>query len=363
MKLKIPFAGVLAGFLLTACTSAVEEPEPFEAYCIPQDFRDRIKIETISSGPVRQDVQLMGSVETNPDKVVNYVSLVKGVVENVNFSLGDVVRKGQVLAELKSSDLTSMQSQLTSIESEISSARRSLKAVESMHADHLASGAELEEANSRLRSLLSEKQRLQADLNLLNAHPARGVFQVKAPASGVITTKSINPGMQVTDESGVLFTVASLDEVWVMANVYATNLQTVAQGMPVEISTASYPGKVFSGSISYLPPVIHESERVLKARIELKNEALRLKPGMLVDVRVLHERRDTAATIAADAVVLYENENYVVVHKGNCDLSIRKIDIIAQNGDKYFVGEGLEAGEQIITQNQLLIFEQLKNFD
>lgn len=363
MKKNIIFLTLAIAMMAHSCNTADDAPLVAEKYCIPENFQDNIEIQTISSGLIREDVQLLGSVETNPDDVVNYVSLVKGVVVNVSFSLGDFVRKGQVLAELKSADLTSMQSQLTSIESEISTARRNLKAVQSMHEDNLASDSELQEANSRLQSLLSEKNRLDSDLQLLNADRSRGVFQIKAPATGVITSKSINAGTQVTEESGTLFTVASLDRVWVMANVYATNLETVKQGMPVQISTASYSDRIFNGRISYLPPIIDENERVLKARIELNNEGQLLKPGMLVDVKVIRQMEDSATVIPADAVVFYENENYIIVYRGGCDLSIRKVDIIAQNGDRYYVREGLQSGERIITQNQLLIFEQLKNFD
>lgn len=331
-------------------------------YCIPADFKAKIKIEEAISAPVTEGIHLMGSVETNPDKVVEYVSLVKGVVAGVYFSLGDAVKKGEVLAELRSAELSALQSQGSSIDAEIQAARRNLQAVQSMHMDQLASDQDLEEARSHLQSLQSEQQRIAADLSLYSANIGKGVFQIKAPASGIITSKSINAGMQISDESGVLFTIASLDNVWIMANVYASNLQSIQVGMSVEISTLSYPGEFFRGKISVLSPVMDENEKVLKARIELSNPNFKLKPGMLVDVTALKEQNHTACAIPLDAIIFSDNENYAVIYNNDCDVSLRKINITAQNDHYYYVDETLKTGEKIITQNQLLIFEQLKNF-
>ncbi len=362
MKLFTIIFIVICSFF--SCKTKDKKPStPHTKYCILPDFKSKIKIDEVITAPVVEDVHLMGSVETNPDKVVEYVSLVKGVVANVYFSLGDAVKKGQVLAELRSAELSSLQSQSASIDAEIQTAKRSLEAATSMHQDKLASDKDLTEAKSRLRSLQSEKQRIAADLGLYSANVGKGVFQIKAPTSGIITEKKINSGMQISDESGVLFTIASLDNVWVMANVYASDLQSIQVGMKVEIFTLSYPGELFKGRISVLSPIMDEHEKVLKARIELTNPNFKLKPGMLVDVSALKEKNQSSNIIPISSIIFSDNENYVIVYKNDCDVSFRKINITAQNDHYYYyVDETLQAGEKIITQNQLLVFEQLKNF-
>ncbi len=363
MKIKLFAISFILVFSISSCKEKIQEPVKITAPCIPQDFKSKIKIETIESIPVTESIHLMGGVETNPDKVVEYVSLVKGIIASVYFSLGDAVQKGQVLAELRSTELSALQSQSASIDAEIQTAQRSLEATQSMHKDKLASDKDLSEAQSRLRSLNSEKQRIDADLSLFSAHVGKGVFQLKAPASGTITSKSINAGMQVSDESGVLFTIAALDNVWVMANVYASNLQSVQSGMDVEISTLSYPGEIFKGKISVLSPVMDEHEKVLKARIELSNPNYKLKPGMLVDVNALKTQNRNANAVPLESIIFSDNNNYIVIYEADCKLSIRKVNIIAQNNRHYYIDDSVKSGERIITQNQLLIFEQLKNFE
>lgn len=362
MRLSVTL--IISIFIFSACTNShnTVQHEP-EVNCLQQEYKKDISIETISMVPVTERVHLMGGVETNPDKVLEYVSLVRGLVSAVNFSLGDAVTKGQVLAEIRSTELSALQSQSSSIEAEIQSARRNLEAVRSMHEDKLASDRDLEEAKSRLQMLQSEKNRTKSDLSLYGADIGKGVFQIKAPASGIITTKSINTGMQISDESGVLFTIASLDNVWIMANVYATNLGSIEQGMPVEITTLSYPDLIFKGKISVLSPVMDEHEKVLKARIELDNTGYKLKPGMVVDVMALKQTEKRAIAIPIDAIVFSDNENYVLDYKDDCHIEIRKIHPIAKNDREYYIQDELKQGDRIVAKNPLLIFEQIRNLN
>lgn len=361
MDIKSLFLGLTLLSLISSCRDKAE-PLSTSGYCIPSDFKEKIKIEEVGTAAVTEGIHLMGSVEANPDHVVEYVSLVNGVIANVYFSLGDAVKKGQVLMELRSADLSTLQAQRLSIDAEIKTATRNLEGIRSMHGDKLASDRDLAEAQSRLQSLQSERQRIEADLSLYSADMSRGVFRIKAPASGIITSKSINPGMQISDESGVLFTIASLEHVWIMANVYASNLRSIQTGMPVQITTLSYPDNIFDGKITHLSPVMDENEKVLKARIALNNPDLKLKPGMVVDIIALKQQDERSCAVSADAIIFSDNRNYVLVYENDCAVSVREIQITAKNDQLYYIDDALSEGEKIITQNQLLIFEQLMNF-
>lgn len=362
MRINLILLAVFTSSILSCSQSEETASDTPTTYCIPAEFKPKLRLAHVVRAPVTEGVHLMGSVESNPDNVVEYVSLVKGIVSSVNFSLGDKVEKGQVLAELRSAELSALQSQSASIEAEIQSAKRNFEAVQSMHTDQLASDNDLAEASSRLQSLQSEKKRIAADLSLYGANIGKDVFQLKAPASGIITTKAINPGLQISDERGILFTIASLENVWIMTNVYASNLEAIQAGMPVKISTLSYPGEIFEGRIAVLSPVMDEQEKVLKARIVLDNPGLKLKPGMLVDVTALRDRHQQANAIPPQAMLFSDNEYYVVVYKDDCDLAVRKITLIAQNARYAYVDESsLQPGEKVLIENQLLIFEKLKN--
>src|SRR5690606_17779260 len=157
-----------------------------------------------------------------------------------------------------------------------------------------------------------------------------------------------------------LFTVSGLNDVWVMANVYATDMQLVQQGMDVQIRTLAYPGEIFHGRISALPQVFDSQERVLKARIVISNENLRLKPGMSADIAVARRTGETAVALPADAVIFDDNQYFAVVYGGDCDLQLRRISLVARDNRWCFVSDGLKAGECVIIENHLLIYEKIK---
>src|SRR5690554_6865686 len=261
----------------------MEVPEENDPYCLEGSFKEQIEFKVADIQPVTEGIHLTGAVETNPDKVINFVSLVGGIISKTNFSLGEEVTEGQVLAELRSTELSSLESELARLESQIKVAQKNLTAIQSMYDDGISSKKDLTEAKSELAIFKSEKQKVKTNLDLFSASAEKGVFQIKAPTSGIVTAKTISPGTQISAEGEPLFTISDLSEVWIMVNIYATNVQNVATGMEVNITTLSYPDVTFKGKINAISQVLDSEAKVLKARIVLENKDLKLKPGMLVD--------------------------------------------------------------------------------
>lgn len=337
-------------------TSVQKEP-----YCLSSEFKTQTDLTTVTMEPVTDGIHLTGAVESNPDRVVRFTSLVEGIISKTYFSLGDEVKKGQVLADLQSSELSGLQSDLRNIRSETQVAQKHLESVESMYNDGIASEKDLLEAQTQLEIQKSEERKVISNLELYSGSEESGVFQLRAPNSGVITSKSIAEGARVTSDGEPLFTISDLSDVWVMVNIYATNVQHIDTGMKVTLESLSYPDVMFEGEISGISQVLDEDAKVLKARIVLENPDFKLKPGMLVDVIALKDRNMTAVSIPTKAMVFDDNQNYVVVYKDDCDLEIRKVDILSANNGFTFLKSGVEENEQIIVKNPLLVYEQLNN--
>lgn len=346
--------------LLGACGKKEKEAEVADKkFCIDESFKSRIALHTAELQTVTEGIHLTGSVEANPDKVVSYVPLVSGIVTTTFFSLGDRVTKGQVLAEMRSIELSEMSTSMASLDSRIKAAQSNLTSVQSMFDDGIASRKDLTEAISELEVLKVERARTEKDMSLYSGNSSKGVFQIKAPATGIITEKNVNPGEQISGGGESLFTISDLNNLWVMINIYATNVNKISNGMDVNITTLSYPDEIFKGLISQISPVFDEEARVLKGRVILPNGDFKLKPGMLVDVTALKKTNKQAVGIPTSAIVFSDNQYYVLVYKSECNIEVRKITIEARNESTTFISEGLEAGEQIISKNQLLVFESL----
>lgn len=341
-----------------------QEQEPAEitetAFCINDKLKSTTIVDTLHERQISQHLTLTGEISYNPDKVVRFVSLVEGIAATVNFSLGDYVNQGQVLASIKSPELNTLWAEKINLENQLKAAEREYAATKGMYDDHIASERDLMVAQGEVNKLRAELDNVAATLALFNPNPAQGTFEIIAPRSGYVVEKNINIGMQISDGED-LFTLSELDEVWVMLNVYATDMQFVQEGMEVAIHTLAYPNEVFSGKISALSQVFDAEERVLKGRVVLPNKALKLKPGMSADIIVEKLSTQTATAVPAAAVIFDNNQHFAVVYHSDCDLAVRNISFLAKDNQWYFVDEGLTSGEQVITQNHLLIYEQIKS--
>jgi cobalt-zinc-cadmium efflux system membrane fusion protein len=360
---KLIGIGVLILVLYSCRTenSNSEKPENTE-FCLNDYYKEKTAFEQPVLQAVTEGIPLTGAVETNPDKVVHFMSLVNGVISNTWFSVGDRVSKGQVLAELKSTELSNLQAELKYVDVRLRVAEKKLQSVKSMFEDGLATQKDFNDAESDLEILQAEKQKIVANLQFFSASSEKGVFQIKAPATGIVTAKSIVPGTQISAEGESLFTISDLNEVWIMVNVYATNVKNIKTGMSVNITTLSYPDEVFKGKIGAISQVYDEEARVLKARVVLPNPDLKLKPGMVVDVTALKPGDSEALSVPTKSVVFDENQNYVIIYKSDCDMEIRKVDILTKNNGTTYISEGLQPQEKIVSVNPLLVYEHLKNF-
>lgn len=358
-KFIIPISFVL---LLISCKNEEEvTTTQVEKYCLNEKSKSITEIETVGKQAVTERIHLIGSIESNPDKVVHFVSLVNGIVSKTYFSLGDNVNKGQVLAELQSTELSSLQAELRSLTSQIEVAKIDLKAKEQMFKDGISSNRDLMEAQNNLRVLEAEKQKVQSNLNLFSASASKNVFQIKAPASGIVTAKNINSGSTVTNEGVTLFSISDLNNVWAMANIYSTDIAHISTGMEVEIKTISYPDEIFRGKIDVISQVLDDNAKVLKARIALDNEGFKLKPGMIADITALKKTDKQMIAVPTSCLVFFNGKNYVLVYKDDCHIEAREVMIKSKGNGTTYIESGLNENEKIITKNQLLIFEALNN--
>lgn len=357
----LPIALIL---LVCGCAKKQEEEkkESTETFCLTPTLKEKISIETVQMQPVTESFSLTGNVAYNADDVVQFSSLVNGLITNTFFSLGDYVKKGQVLAEIKSTELNSLQAERKSLQSQLLVAKRKLQATKSMYENEIASQSDLISGQSEVDVLKSSIENVEQNLALYSASSEKSVFQIKAPVSGYIVSKSMSPGTQINDNDGPLFTISNLSEVWVMVNIYSMNLKDVHEGMDVKITTPAYPDLVFDGKIAKLSQVFETDEHVLKARIVMNNSNLKLKPGLTADVLINKKvnQKDMVA-VPAKALIFDNNQNYILVYKDDCHLERRLINPTIKNKDFIYFENGLEVGEKVIVKNHLLISEQLKD--
>jgi cobalt-zinc-cadmium efflux system membrane fusion protein len=367
---------MLAGtIILNSCGN--KKTENADTNGINKAFLENVKTVKVVMSNLEQGLILTGKVEYDPDKIISYTSLVSGIIEKTYFSLGDKVQKGQSLLDIRSSELSGLQSEQIALETELKVAQRELKTAQSLYDDNMLSEIELLEVQGRVRQAQADLEKIKSDMTVMGTSKGNGIFSIKSPMTGHIVGKNASSGSTLSAEGDPVFTVADLSTVWITANVYASDLLFVSEGMDVEITTLSYPDEVFSGKINTLSQVFDPEEKVLKARIVMNNKELKFKPEMSVMVKLKSKKPPLTPpkgedksplrgagglfpSIPSDALIFDDNRYFVVVENKPKEYKIREVTLQGHHDKTTYIASGLSENESIVVNNQLLIYSGLK---
>ncbi|QJD80888.1 efflux RND transporter periplasmic adaptor subunit [Spirosoma rhododendri] len=351
---------VVLGAFLSACGSSAT---PEQANRPARKHLDLLRSATLDTARLERtnnELSLTGKVSFNQDQVVKVFPLVGGHIEALRVDLGDYVKKGQVLAIIRSGDLADLEQAAVTARGELAVAQKNMQVTEGMNKAGFSSERDLVASREQLQAAKGEVNRVTERRRILGGSGSS--YVVKAPMSGFIVEKSASAGMELrSDDPENLFTISNLDRVWVLANVYESDLSHVHEGDPALITTISYPDKVFKGHIDKIFNVLDPGSKTMKVRVTLDNADYRLKPEMFANVNVTYAGKDERVTIPAGAVVFDKNRNYVVTVDRQHNPVVREVSLYRTVGDKTYLTGGLAPGDRVVSRNQLLIYNALGN--
>ncbi|MVM41460.1 efflux RND transporter periplasmic adaptor subunit [Spirosoma sp. HMF3257] len=357
---------ITVGLILANGLSSCDSTAQKSAETTPPTVRQETKLlataafDTAKYENARNELNLTGKITFNQDQVVKVFPLVGGHIETLKADLGDYVKKGQTLAVIRSGDLADLEQQSVEAKGQLSVAQKNLQVAEDMTKAGLSSQRELVASQEQLLAAKGEVNRVSERRRIVGGTGA--VYIVKAPVSGFIVEKTASQGMELrSDDPENLFTISNLDHVWVLANVYESDLANVKEGDQATITTLSYPDKIFHGRIDKIFNVLDPDSKTLKVRVTLNNADYRLKPEMFANVSVTYAGRDKRVAIPANAVVFDKNRNFVVMVNDKNQPLVREVDIYKSIGTKTYLAGGLAPGDRVVTNNQLLIYNALGN--
>jgi cobalt-zinc-cadmium efflux system membrane fusion protein len=246
-------------------------------------------VATAAPEPAAPELVLSGEIAADGNRTARVFPLVGGQVVRVGAELGDEVRQGQVLAVLKSNEIADLQNQHTAGTADLAVARKNLSVAEELYQAGLAAEQDVYKARTEVARATGNDTRNQRQLGVYSIAKS-GLNELRAPLAGYVIEKNLAPGLRFTTANmQTAFTVANLDSVWVMANVFEADLDRVHKGQALEITTLSYPDKPLRGRIDKVFHVLDHDSKVMKVRCTLPNPGHQLKPGMHAQVRVLTE--------------------------------------------------------------------------
>ncbi len=298
--------------------------------------------------PLRHTIRAVGMVVPDKGRNWQFVSRVDGYVQKLNVtSPGEIAEKDAPLMSIYSPDLLTSEREFVELlrmrdEARTKDARETPdKLIESAKRRlHLwnVTDAQIDE--------LQRTRKPQENLTLLS--PFRGIVQSVPVDQG--------KGVKVGD---MLVEVADLSVVWVWAEFYENELPMLKIGQKIDITTKSYPGQDFEGTLSLINPFLDEMKRTAKVRIDIPNPEFKLRPGMYVNAELAMDMGE-ALTVPVSAIMPTGERNIVFVDKGEGKLEPRIVRLGSKYGDLYQVHSGLQEGERVIASANFLIDAESK---
>jgi Cu(I)/Ag(I) efflux system membrane fusion protein len=286
-------------------------------------------------------LETSGQVTFDDRRVATIISRVTGRVEAVNVSQWDSVKQGQPIISLYSPDFMTAEAEY------LQALKTSQLNTDPALSDH-----------SMLATAMVTAARRKLELLGLDGHDIDAIktpstmVVMRAPISGVVVEKQVMRGSQV-NPGDVLFTLGVLDEVWITADIYEADMARVHAGQALEAVPVAFPDQVFKGVIARVSPSIDPGTHTLQIRCQVRNPDFRLKPQMLVRVRLV-TTPGTALVVPQQALVFETDSYYAFVQVEPDKVSRRRVAVTSWNEQGYArVLSGLAAGEHVIQRESL----------
>ena len=328
-----------------------------------------IEVREAGPGELSLHIELPGEITADPDRLVHIVPRISGVAREVKVSLGDFVRRDQLLAVLESRDLSDLKSTFLVAREQVSLTEATFKREERLYSEHISSEREYLEAKNEVSKARIEfeaaGQRLHAlgfsedYLNNLQFHQDSpfGLYQISSPISGTVVEKHISLG-EALEPDAEIFTVVDLCTVWINLTVYQKDLPYVRVGQAVDISIKQS-GISRLGTIAYISPVVSEKTRAATARVILPNLDGLWRPGLFVYARVTALQLQVPVLIEKEAIATVDDKTVVFV-KINESFRLRQVVVSRENDTSAEITSGLEPGEQYVSKGAFTLKSQLE---
>jgi cobalt-zinc-cadmium efflux system membrane fusion protein len=358
----------LVAFATSGCHESASAAEPVKeqgvAWLTPDQIRTaKIEVTTAEEHPVDTMITTTGRITFDDQRVAHIFSPVTGRVASVQAGLGERLKRGAALATIVSPDVGQWSSDLHKADADLIAAEHDFNRKTELLAVKAVARADYEASEDAYRQAKAEKERALQKATLLRAGGMSSVSQgytLTTPIDGEVIARSLNPGIEVQGQysSGnavELFTVGELDKVWVMADVYESDLGRVAVGAKVSVKVLAYAGKTFEGKVDWVAGALDPATRTAHVRCVFDNPDRQLKPEMYVNVAIAATEARSALSVPRSAVVHLGDQAVVYAQAGSSPDGRIRFELMPVSVDDAIDGafvpvqHGLDLGAKIVT--------------
>jgi Cu(I)/Ag(I) efflux system membrane fusion protein len=302
-----------------------------------------VTIEPVTRRPLTLSVRAVGKIVYDESRLADVTLKLRGWIGELYADTpGQLVRQGEPLFTLYSPELYAAQEELLAAAASQKTARSSAAPE---RADYLVDA-------TRRRLRLWDIDAAQID-RVLRQGKAVEYIPIVSPVSGYVIEKNVVEGATV-EPGARLYRIAGLDQVWVEAEVYESDLGLVEKGDAVRVTLPYSPGRDLQGQVAFVYPYLDDVTRTGRVRVELANPDLALKPDMYVNVE-LEKPLGELLAVPEDAVLYAGLRTFVFVDLGEGRLRPKAVELGRKAGDFVEVRDGLAEGDRVVTSGNFLV--------
>ena len=363
----------LLAFVLLGCspgdtTEAQTAPAPAakNATLTPEQ-RQHITLYTVAQSTYRRTIESNGVVDFDGDRSTSVLAPISGPVSRLLVALGQHVNKGDPLALVESPDFATA---VSTYQKAITTAKttRRLADIDKDLFDHQGvPQKEMEQAETDAANAEADRDAALQALVALNVDPqaitdiqqgkmtSQVAGVIRAPLSGTVVERLITPGQLLSAGTTPCFTIADLSQVWVIAQIFDSDISSVSVGDPAQVLTG-VEGRSFAGTVGNIAALVDPNTRSVAVRIVANNPGEILKKQMYVRVRI-NRRQQSTGLLVPDSAVLRDDENLPFVYVAQADGSFarQRVTLGYRTGEQYDVAAGLSPGDRIVTEGGIFL--------
>jgi membrane fusion protein, heavy metal efflux system len=375
MKNKSPAIALIAVAAVIMCAGCSSKKDDYaqsaavkpSTVALTAAQRQNVRLYTVHASKFHKTVEATGAVDFDNDQATTVLAPFSGPVSRLLVSLGAQVKQGDPLAEVYSPDFAAAigayrkalataktNRRLADLDKDLLQ-HQGVAVREAEQAETDAVNAEADR-DAALQAVVSLNVQPQAIKDIQESRPvSRPEGMIRSPIAGTVVEKLITPGELLEAGTTPCFTVANLSRVWVMTQVFGSDLGAVSVGDSAEVATG-IDSKKFSGRVDNISALVDPDTRSVVVRVVADNPGNFLKKQMYVRVTIQSRQESTGLLVPVSAI-LHDDENLPFVYLVQADGSFarRQVTVSYRTEDQYDIADGLKAGDEIIVDGSIFV--------
>jgi cobalt-zinc-cadmium efflux system membrane fusion protein len=322
-----------------------------------------LKLEIVREVALPRILTATGKIQFNEDQTARVLAPLPGQVIDFNVRVGDLVSKGQVLFSIKSREVASLVTDLLHARREQEMAEKTYSMTKDLFEHQAAARIALQQAEGDLAKSRAQTARADEALRVYGLDPmqvlettgVRTLISVRSPLAGSIIERPLTPAQFVQGDNTPLITIADLNTVWVMVDVFESDIHRVRPGQRVEVTANAYPERKFTARVDRVSDKVDAETRTIKVRLLASNPGLLLKPEMFITASLMLSESAPGITVPSKALFMESDRSYAFVALDDSHLQRRLVAAVPDGAGRLRVTSGIKPGERIVAEGALLL--------